>query len=114
MTNEPDLRTKTDVLDLVISFLMEHEKQMDMMLERIENLTEKLSLQQNNSVIPPSIADIEGIPPSKLRISIDNPEGYGPIKSIKIDWDKPPVDSGPSKAEVLNFLEEIERIYKND
>ena len=38
MTDEPTLRTKTYVLDLVISFMMEHEKQMDQMLERIERI----------------------------------------------------------------------------
>lgn len=114
MTNEPDLRTKTDVFDLVISFLMEHEKQMATMLDRIEKITERLAHQQGYSVIPSSIADIEGIPPSKLTIAIDNPEGYGPIKSIKIDWEKPAPDKVPSKAEVLSFLEEIERIYQKD
>jgi hypothetical protein len=41
MTDEPTLRTKTDVLDLVISFMMEHEKQMDQMLERIERVADK-------------------------------------------------------------------------
>jgi predicted Zn-ribbon and HTH transcriptional regulator len=114
MTDEPTLRTKTDVLDLVISFLMDHEKQMDQMLERIERIADRLS--SKGTRINPLSADVEttGYQPDKFTITIDNPENYGSIKSIKIDWEKPEYEVDPESQEVLSFLEEIEQIYKKD
>ena len=43
MTDEPTLRTKTDVLDLVINILKEHEKNLDRLLERLETLIDAFS-----------------------------------------------------------------------
>lgn len=114
MTDEPTLRTKTDVLDMVISFMMEHEKQMDQMLERIERVADRLS-SKGTRVNPLSAAvETTGYQPDKFTITIDNPENYGPIKSIKIDWEKPEQDLDHESQEVLSFLEEIEQIYKKD
>ncbi len=112
MTDEPTLRTKTDVLDLVISFMVEHEKQMDQMLERIERVADKLSSKRTR--VNPLSAAVEttGYRPDKL--TIDNAENYGPIKSIKIDWEKPERNLDPESQKVLSFLEEIEEIYKED
>jgi hypothetical protein len=111
MTDEPTLRTKTDVLDLVISFMVEHEKQMDQMLERIERVADKLSSKRTR--VNPLSAAVEttGYRPDKLTITIDNAENYG---SIKIDWEKPERDLDPESQKVLSFLEEIEEIYKED
>jgi hypothetical protein len=111
MTDEPTLRTKTDVLDLVISFMVEHEKQMDQMLERIERVADKLSSKRTR--VNPLSAAVEttGYRPDKLTITIDNTENYG---SIKIDWEKPERDLDPESQKVLSFLEEIEEIYKED
>jgi hypothetical protein len=114
MTDEPTLRTKTDVLDLVISFMMEHEKQMDQMLERIERIADRLSSKKTR-VNPLSAAfETTRYQPDKLTITIDNTENHGPIKSIKIDWEKPEYEVDPESQEVLSFLEEIEQIYKKD
>jgi hypothetical protein len=114
MTDEPNLRTKTDVLDLVISFMMDHEKQMDQMLERIEKVTDKLS--NNGARINPLSAPVETMEyrSGKFTIAIDNPENYGPMKSIKIDWEKPQHGADQKSPEILEFLEEIEQIYRED
>jgi len=112
MTDEPTLRTKTDVLDLVISFMMEHEKQMDQMLERLERLADKLST--NDVRVDPMSAPIEVTEhqADKFTIAIGNPEKYGRMKSIKIDWETPQIDVDPKSREILEFLEEIEQIYR--
>ncbi len=114
MTDEPTLRTKTDVLDLVISFMVEHEKQMDQMLERIERVADKLSRKGTRDYPLSATVETTGYRADKLTITIDNAENYGPIKSIKIDWEKPEWDLDPESQKVLSFLEEIEEIYKED
>jgi adenylate cyclase class IV len=114
MTDEPTLRTKTDVLDLVISFLMDHEKQMDQMLERIERVADKLSQKRGYTKHQSAPIETTEYQADKFTITIDNPENYGPMRSIKIDWDKPQQDVDLKSPETLDFLEEIERIYRED
>ena len=48
----------------------------------------------------------------EVKINIDNPENYGPIKSIKIDWRNPEIDADSDNRDVLSFLEEIEKFYQ--
>ncbi len=36
------------------------------------------------------------------------------MKSIKIDLETPQIDLDPKSREILEFLEEIEQIYKKD
>ena len=112
MTDKPALRTKTDVLDLVINFMMDHEKQMDQMLERLERLTDKLS--SKGAIQEPMTSTVE-TPKNhtdRFIITVDNPKKYGPMKSIKIDWENRERDLDTESPEVLKFLEEIEEIYR--
>ncbi|MDH5792694.1 MAG: hypothetical protein OEZ44_10975, partial [Candidatus Bathyarchaeota archaeon] len=55
MSDEPTLRTKTDVLDLVIGFIVEHEKRMDEMVARMESMVEKMSRGLQNAGAAPTI-----------------------------------------------------------
>ena len=112
MTDKPNLRTKTDVLDMVISFMMDHEKQMDQMLERIEKIADKLSNNGTRINTPLTHVEPSEYQSGKLTITIDSPENYGPMKSIKIDWGEPQQGVDPESPEVLKFLEEIEQIYR--
>ena len=114
MTDEPNLRTKTDVLDLVISFMMDHEKQMDQMIERIERIADKLSKNRGYAKHQSTPIETTEYQADKFTITIDNPENYGPMRSIKIDWDNPQQDVDLKSPETLDFLEEIERIYRED
>ena len=43
MSDDPDLKTKTDVMDLIINFLREHERNMDEIVERLEKISKKIS-----------------------------------------------------------------------
>ena len=112
MTDEPNLRTKTDVLDLVISFMIDHEKQMDQMLERIEGVAEKLSSRDTRTNHISNPIETTRHQPDRFTITIDNPDHFGPIKSIKIDWENPEPEVDSDKREVLSFLEEIEQFYR--
>jgi adenylate cyclase class IV len=114
MTDEPNLRTKTDVLDLVISFMMDHEKKMDQMLERIERVADKLSQKRGYTKHMSAPIETAEYQADKFTITIDNPENYGPMRSIKIDWEKPQQDVDLKRPEILDFLKEIEQIYRED
>lgn len=86
MSDEPSFKTKADVLDLLINFLREHEKQMDNMLQRLEMLVEILSTKRR------SIERIEASPPSEeaqaspFTLTITNPEHFDEIRSLNIMW----------------------------
>lgn len=43
MKDEPSLETKIDAVDIIIIFLVEYEKHMDHMLQRLERSVETLS-----------------------------------------------------------------------
>lgn len=85
MTDEPSIKTKTDILDLMISFLVEHEKQMDEMLQRLEGIVEKLSVKgrriEGGPASPPS-----GERPGSFTVSVTNPGNFEHIRSLSIEW----------------------------
>jgi len=86
LSDEPPFKTKTDVLDLLISFLREHEKQMDHMLQRLEKIAETLPKRERHveqlSVPPPS----EKTQPRPFTLTITNPEHFEDVKSLNIEW----------------------------
>lgn len=86
MSDEPPFKTKTDVLDLLISFLREHEKQMDHMLQRLEKIAEKMSKRERHveqlSASPPP----EKSQPSPFTLTINNPENFEDLQSLNVEW----------------------------
>ena len=88
MSDEPDPKTKADVLDLVIGFVMEHEKRMDLLVERMERITEKMSKNGYRASNTPALREPTNRKPTVLTLTIDGPEDYERVRSIKIEWEK--------------------------
>lgn len=112
MSDEPPMKTKTDVLDLIIGFLMEHEKQLDGIVERLETLTEekprnRLQIDEPRKEDPVTIAQ-----PDSLTLTINNPDGARTIKSIKIEWEETKTDTGQTSAKVRAMLDEIDNVLR--
>lgn len=114
MSDEPSLKSKTDVLDLVISFMMEHEKQMDQMLERLARVTNKLS--RDSRPISSEIAPNDSSMPRHdiFRITINNPEGYRKMKSLRINWETTDEEFVQESSEVDSILKKIEHSHRDD
>ena len=89
LTGEFSFKTKADVLDLVISFLMEHEKQMDQMLERLERIVENLTREHYIENVPRQNYPIETQPHSFV-LTITNPATLRDMKSLTIEWGRKP------------------------
>jgi uncharacterized coiled-coil protein SlyX len=87
MRDEIDVKSKTDVLDFIISFIVEHEKRMDHMTERLEKITEKFG---------------------------KSPEDFEPIKSIRIDWNDTGKSFHPDDLEFDSILKDIEFTFRDD
>ena len=86
MPEKGPVNTKTDIMDLLISFFIEHEKQMDIIIERLERILEKAN--KNGYQFAKTLSPLN-ISPSeygKFTFAIENPEDLKKIKSIKIDW----------------------------
>lgn len=86
MTDEPSFKTKTDVLDLIISFLMEHEKQMDQMLHRVERMAETLARRDLYTEQAPVRNNPAVLQPHAFTLTINNPESFRELKSLRIEW----------------------------
>lgn len=86
MTDEPSAKTKTDVLDLIISFLMEHEKQMDQMLRRLERLVEALPKRGDYVECTPTPKSRTGLQPNLFKLTVNNPGSLAEMRSLKIEW----------------------------
>ena len=108
MTDEPSLKTKTDVLDLVINFIMDHEKRMDQMVERLERLTGKLPNRINSFNYPLAPKSNSLSQPDVFSLVINNPREFDKIRSIKIDWEmaREEFSSESSFNTILNDLED--------
>lgn len=114
MSDEPPMKTKTDVLDLIINFLMEHEKQLDGIVERLETLVEerpgnRLQIDEPQKVEPVTITQ-----PDSLTLTINNPDGSRKVKSIKIEWEETNTDTGQISAKVRTMLDEIDNVLRED
>ena len=113
MTDESGLGTKTDVLDFVISFIVEHEKRMDQMVERLERAAEKLSKTrgQTTATFPPDTGRYQ---PNLFTMTINNPEDYDRIKSVKIDWESGRREFTPEISEIDSILDKIDFRFRDD
>ena len=111
MSDEPPMKTKTDVLDLIIGFLMEHEKQLDSIVERLETLTEKpgnrLQIDESQKADATTIAQ-----PDSLTLTINNPDGARKIKSVKIELEEAKADTDQTSAKVRAMLDEIDNVLR--
>jgi hypothetical protein len=85
LTGEPSFNTKADVLDLIISFLMDHEKQMEQMLERLERVVETLTREHDIEQAPRQNYPIE-TQPHTFVLTITNPATLEDMKSLTIEW----------------------------
>ena len=86
MAEEPSIRTKMDVLDLIIGFLIEHEKQMDQMVQQFERVMEAQSRRKATVHVPETLHPAE-TRPNSITLTINVPKMGDHIKSIKIDWE---------------------------
>ncbi|UCH57890.1 MAG: hypothetical protein JSV18_03020 [Candidatus Bathyarchaeota archaeon] len=114
MNDEVDLKTKTDVLDLVISFLMEHEKKMDLIVQRLERISERLSRSRYSTTKSTSPLYPPNSKPGTFTLTINNPDNFERIKSIKIDWKTTKKKLFPEDAEMDAILEEIEYVLRDN
>ena len=112
MSDEPTLRTKTDVLDLVIGFIVEHEKRMDEMVARMESMVEKMSRGLQRTSVDPTITPRRQ--PDSFTLTISNPENYDKIKSIMVEWEAGQKEFTPELSEIDAILDEIEHAFKTD
>ncbi len=114
MRDETGVKTKTDVLDLVISFIVEHEKRMDQMTERLERITENLGKRRYAVKMKESPVKIENPEPGTFTIAIHNPEEFDSIKSIKIEWKDAGKIFHPDDVEFDSILNDIEYTLWDD
>ena len=113
MTDESSLQTKTDILDLVISFVMEHEKRMDEIVERLEQLSARMARMSIRGKQPDSFDSILR-KPDVFTLTINNPEGYDKIKGIKIEWEDAEKEYTPEISEIDAILDKIDFTFRDD
>ncbi len=113
MTDESSLQTKTDILDLVISFVMEHEKRMDEIVERLEQLSARMARMSYRGKQPDSFDSILR-KPDVFTLTINNPEGYDKIKGIKIEWEDTEKEFTPEISEIDAILDKIDFTFRDD
>jgi len=114
LTDEPSLKTKTDVLDLIINFLAEHEKQMDQMLERLESVTEILSTRPNHIEHAPAPNHPTGLQPQAFTITITNPDSLEQLKSLKMEWGAKRGDVADVDPDAGSIVRKFERSIGKD
>jgi hypothetical protein len=83
LKNNSSADSKTDVLDLIINFLMEHEKQMDHLIRRLETLLEELT--KNGSINRSRSDHTENAQTPAFKFTISNPDNFKE-KSLEIEW----------------------------
>jgi hypothetical protein len=113
MADESSLQTKTDILDLVISFVMEHEKRMDEIVERLEQLSARMARMSIRGKQPDSFDSILR-KPDVFTLTINNPEGYDKIKGIKIEWEDAEKEYTPEISEIDAILDKIDFTFRDD
>jgi hypothetical protein len=86
MSDEYSTKTKTDVLDLIINFLMEHEKQLDQMMERLESLIEILTKGSDEVKRTQAIEEHMESPSKSFKLNINNPGSFERMRALKIEW----------------------------
>lgn len=111
MSDEPSQKTKTDVLDLIISFIREHEKRMDDIVERMERLSERAHRSRNRIATktvktPYSKTDV-------FTLTISNPDDYDKIKAVKIEWETGEAVYTPELSEIDSILDKIDFTFRD-
>jgi len=86
VSDEYSTKTKTDVLDLIINFLMEHEKQLDKMMERLESLIQILNKGSNEAKLTKTIERQQETPSKSFTLNINNPGSFDRMRTVKIVW----------------------------
>ena len=114
MRDEMGVKTRTDVLDFVISFIVEHEKRMDQMTERLERITENLGKRRYAVRKAESPVEIDRPEPGTFTITIHNPEDFDPIKSVRIDWKDTRRIFHPDDLGFDSILHDIEYTLRDD
>ncbi|HUS78478.1 MAG TPA: hypothetical protein VM050_07445 [Patescibacteria group bacterium] len=113
VSDKSSLKTKTDVLDLIIGFIMEHEKRMDEIVERLEKLSDRMSREDRRRdtkvTMEPNLRK-----PRVFSLSINNPEGYEKIKSIRIDWETEEKEYTPELSEIDAILDKIDFTFRDE
>jgi hypothetical protein len=107
MRDEIGVKSKTDVLDFIISFIVELEKRMDHMTERLEKITEKFGKRRYAVRKTESPVKIENSERGTFTVSIHNPEDFEPIKSIRIDWNDTGKSFHPDDLELDSIIKDI-------
>ena len=114
MRDEIRAKSKTDILDFVISFIVEHEKRMDIMTERLERITERLGKKRYEVRNNESPVKIDNPEPGMFTITIHNPEDFDPIKSVRIEWKDTTKVFHPDDLEFDSILNNIEYTIRDD
>jgi hypothetical protein len=112
MSDEPTLKTRTDVLDLVIGFIVEHEKRMNDMVERLERIADKLAKSNQHMDGANNVWEIRRQDSNLFTLSINNPEDYENIKSVKVEWETGQKEFTTELSEIEAILNEMERKFK--
>lgn len=113
MTDEPSLKTKADVLDLIISFIIDHEKWMDQIVERLERITDKLPSNSNRIDNVPTPQNRAIPQPDVFSLIINNPKDFDKINSIRIDWETAEKEFIPASS-VDTIMNKVERSLRED
>ena len=111
MTDKHTLKTKTDVIDLVIGFLVDYEKRMDEITERLDRIAEKMGRVEKRPRGTTMTRDIKDS--NVFTISINNPEKYDKIRSIKIEWENEEREYTPEISEIDALLDKIDFTFKD-
>lgn len=114
MTDESGLKAKTDVLDFVISFIVEHEKRMDQMVERMERAAERLARDGGPKIVTQKESEAEIPRNGVFTLTISNPEDYEKLKSIRIDWESGERMYTPEISEIDAILDKIDFSFRDD
>lgn len=112
MPDGSSLRTKADVMDLVIGFLVEHEKRLDRLVERLERITKEASL---DYMKPEAVSALNKntTNTSAFNLTITNPTSRDRIKSVKIEFETSGNLDG-DMSDIDNLLDKIEFDARRD
>ena len=111
MSDEPSQKTKTDVLDLVISFIREHEKRMDDIVERMERLSER-AYRSRNRIATETVKTLYS-KTDVFMLTISNPDDYDKIKAVKIEWETGEAVYTPELSEIDSILDKIDFTFRD-
>ena len=114
LTDEPSIKTKADVLDLIISFLMEHEKHMDQTLQRIERIADILLRNARHREPIPAPNQQGGIQPHAFTLNITNPDNFKKLRSLKIEWELKRGDADEEDSDAEVTISGLERAIGKD